>query len=403
MSDRLPKDNATGPRLLVVDDNADNRYTLLLRLEVEGYHNISVADNGQAALELLRTREFDLVLLDVMMPTVDGYQVLEALKAEGRLHNIPVIMISALNEIASVVRCIELGAVDYLTKPFDPVLLKARVGGSLEKKRLRDEVRRHLTRIEEELEAARQLQLSMVPTTFPQATAGRPIEISAMMEPAREVGGDLYDFFETEDGRLCFLIGDVSGKGVASALFMARAKNLIRLVVRLLRDAGGSLAAPADIVTTVNRELCQDNASKMFVSLFFAMLDPLSGDVRFTNAGHNPPYRSNDRELTPITGSKGRPLGAHSSSTYQTGHIVLAPGDSIYLYTDGVTEATNRRGELFTEQRLEAVLRETAGEGPHDTISAVARAVRAFTDGAPQSDDITALVLRRLHANATST
>src|ERR1700674_5766256 len=123
-------------------------------------------------------------------------------------------MISALNEIDSVVRCIELGAVDYLSKPFDPVLLKARVGASLEKKRLRDEVRAHLRRMEEELESARQLQMSMVPTAFPQPTAQRPIEIFAMMEPAREVGGDLYDFFENDDGAFCFLVGDVAGKGV---------------------------------------------------------------------------------------------------------------------------------------------------------------------------------------------
>ena len=249
----MSNDNAdatgSGPRLLVVDDNEDNRYTLIMRLEIEGYSNIAIADDGEQALELLGSQEFDLVLLDVMMPKVDGYQVLQQLKADGRLHNIPVIMISALNEIDSVVRCIELGAVDYLSKPFNPVLLKARVGASLEKKRLRDEVRAHLARMEEELESARQLQMSMVPTTFPQPTARRPIEIFAMMEPAREVGGDLYDFYDLDDGTLCFFIGDVSGKGVPSALFMARTKNVIRLVSRLLRGADGSAPTPADIVT----------------------------------------------------------------------------------------------------------------------------------------------------------
>jgi sigma-B regulation protein RsbU (phosphoserine phosphatase) len=400
MSDHALDEKSSGPRLLVVDDNEDNRYTLIMRLEIEGYQNIAVADDGEAALELLRTQEFDIVLLDVMMPKVDGYQVLERLKAGGRLHDIPVIMISALNEIDSVVRCIELGAVDYLSKPFDPVLLKARVGASLEKKRLQDEVRAHVTRMEEELESARQLQLSMVPTVFPQPTAQRPIEISAMMEPAREVGGDLYDFYETDDGVFCFFIGDVSGKGVAAALFMARAKNLIRLVTRLLRGANGSAPTPADIVTTVNRELCQDNASMMFVTLFFGMLDAQTGDLRFTNAGHNPPYRLNGNDVTPITGSKGRPLGTRNNSAYETGHLTLAPGDALYLYTDGVTEAANRKDNLFTEERLETVLRETAGHQPDDMIKAVAAAVRAFVEGAPQSDDITALVIRRVDASS---
>jgi sigma-B regulation protein RsbU (phosphoserine phosphatase) len=386
----------TGPRLLVVDDNEDNRYTLILRLELEGYQDISVADDGEAAIELLRTQEFDLVLLDVMMPKLDGYQVLERLKAEGRLHDIPVIMISALNEIESVVRCIELGAVDYLSKPFDPVLLKARVGASLEKKRLRDEVRAHLARMEEELESARQLQMSMLPTVFPSPSKQRPVEIFAMMEPAREVGGDLYDFFDCDDGTLCFLIGDVSGKGVPAALFMARAKNLIRLITRLARGADGAAPGPAEIVDMVNRELCQDNAGMMFVTLFFGMLDPKTGDLRFTNAGHNPPYRLDGKAVEAVTLSKGRPLGLRTTSTYETGSLTLAAGETLYLYTDGVTEAHNRTGELFAEQRLEAVLRESAGDSTNIVVTAVGDAVQRFADGAAQSDDITAMALRWL-------
>ncbi len=389
-----------GPRLLVVDDNEDNRYTLILHLEVEGYENITVAEDGEAALEFLRTREFDLVLLDVMMPKVDGFQVLARLKAEGRLHNIPVIMISALNEIDSVVRCIELGAVDYLSKPFNSVLLRARVAASLEKKRLRDEVNRHTARMEEELESARQLQMNMVPTIFPEPTKKRPVELFAMMEPAREVGGDLYDFFENDDGTLCFLIGDVSGKGVPAALFMARTKNLVRLITRLARDIDGGMLGPAEILGLVNRELCQDNASMMFVTLFLGMLDAQTGDLRFTNAGHNPPYRLNGHDVTPITGSKGHPLGTRHNSAYETGHLTLTPGDALYLYTDGVTEAANNKDDLFTEERLEAILRETAGH-PNDMIRAVAAAVRAFVEGAPQSDDITALALRRVASLST--
>jgi len=396
MSDDNGEAVTPGPRLLVVDDNEDNRYTLILRLEIEGYHDITTADDGEAALELLRTQQFDLVLLDVMMPKVDGYQVLEQLRAEGRLHNIPVIMISALNEIDSVVRCIELGAVDYLSKPFDPVLLKARVGASLEKKRLRDAVKAHLARIEEELESARQLQLSMVPTVFPPATAQRPVEIFAAMLPAREVGGDLYDFYETEDGTLCFLIGDVSGKGVAAAMFMAQTKHLIRVVTRLLRKPDGGLADPADIIGTVNRELCQDNAGMMFVTLFFAMLDLQSGDLRFTNAGHNPPYQLIGDRIIPVTACKGRPLGVRTSSVYETGTLNLAPGSALYIYTDGVTEAENRKQDLFTEERLEAVLREAGGGSPQALVDAVTEAVRHFSDGAAQSDDITAMALRRV-------
>ena len=129
-----------GPALLVVDDNEDNLYTLTQRLRREGYTNVGTARDGRQALELLRARPFDLVLLDVMMPELNGYQVLEALKADERLRSIPVIMVSAVDELESVIRCIELGAADYLPKPFNPVLLRARVGACLEKKRLHDQL-----------------------------------------------------------------------------------------------------------------------------------------------------------------------------------------------------------------------------------------------------------------------
>ena len=394
LSDGNPEPSGAQARLLVVDDNEDNRYTLIMRLQLEGYENITAADDGESALELLRTQDFDLVLLDVMMPKVDGYQVLQRLKAAGQLHNIPVIMISALNEIDSVVRCIELGAIDYLGKPFDPVLLRARVGACLENKRLRDEVRAHLARIEEELESARELQLSMLPTNFERLAALSRIEIFATMEPAREVGGDLYDFYEMDDGKLCFLIGDVSGKGVASALFMARTKNVVRLIARLLRGAAGSVPTPAEIIAAVNQELCQDNSGMMFVTLFFGMLDPATGEIGFVNAGHNLPYHLAGDKVVPITECSGRALGVRSNSTYETGSLTLAAGDAIFLYTDGVTEAFNNNDQMFSEERLEAVLRDVAGGRPEAIITAVSGAVRAFADGAQQSDDITAAVIR---------
>jgi phosphoserine phosphatase RsbU/P len=387
---------ASGSRLLVVDDNEDNRYTLIMRLEIEGYSNIAIAEDGEQALELLGSQDFDLVLLDVMMPKVDGYQVLERLKADCRLHELPVIMISALDEVDSVVRCIELGAVDYLPKPFDPVLLRARVGATLEKKRLQDAVRSHVVRMEDELESARQLQMGMVPTVFPAPSKERPLQIFAMMEPAREVGGDLYDFFDSGDGSLCFLVGDVSGKGVPAALFMARTKNLIRLITRLARRTDGSPLGAAEVVSMVNQELCQDNAGMMFVTLFFGTIRPDTGDVQFCNAGHNPPYHLNGGRAEPVTNAKGRPLGLRAESAYEAGRLTLAAGDTLYVYTDGITEAENRKHELFSEQRLEEVLRGKINGATDDIVKAVVDAVKGFADGALQSDDITALAIRRV-------
>jgi sigma-B regulation protein RsbU (phosphoserine phosphatase) len=305
-------------------------------------------------------------------------------------------MVSALNEMNSVVRCIELGAIDYLLKPFNPVLLKARLGATLEKKRLRDEIDAHLARLEEELEAARKLQMAMVPQCFPVPSAELPVDLFASMEPAREVGGDLYDFFPTEDGTLCFLVGDVSGKGMPAALFMARAKSLIRLAADLMRSPHGSCAKPADIIGRVNRELCQDNSDMMFVTLFFAMLAPGSGEVEFCNAGHNSPYRLSGETVEAIEGGKGIILGVRPDAVYATGRLSLAPGEGIYVFTDGVTEAENLQQDMLTEERLEAVLRGAAGRTSAEIVKIVAEAVRGFVGTALPSDDITMMALRRL-------
>jgi sigma-B regulation protein RsbU (phosphoserine phosphatase) len=381
------------PRILVVDDNDDNRYTLTLYLDLEGYRDVTIANDGEEAVVLLETEPFDLVLLDVMMPRLDGYGVLAWLKAKGRLHQLPVIMISALNEMASVVRCIELGAVDYLTKPFNPVLLRARLGASLEKKRLRDEVQGHLARLERELEAARKLQMGMLPQSFPPPGAAFPWDIHASIAPALEVGGDLYDVFRAADGSLCFFIGDVAGKGMPAALFMARAKSLIRVVTELTASAGVP-ADPAAIIRRVNAELCQSNDEMMFVTLFFGILSP-GGVLLYCNAGHNPPYRVANDKVQPLDGEAGIVLGVEPSAVYQTARVSLAPDDRLFLYTDGVTEAFNASDEPFGEARLEAALARGAPSSAA-VVEAVTAAVAAFAGIAPRSDDIAMLALCRV-------
>jgi len=385
-----------GPRILVVDDNDDNRYTLTLYLDIEGYSMFTTARDGEEAISRLQAEPFDLVLLDVMMPKVDGYQVLGWIKEQPALRDLPVIMISALNEIASVVRCIELGAVDYLLKPFNPTLLKARLSATLEKKRLHDEVNAHIARLESELEAARKLQMAMVPQSFPPSNAEFPIDLHASMEPAREVGGDLYDFFQLGTGVLCFFVGDVSGKGMPAALFMARAKSLIRFATELLHGQDGKAASPAEIIGRVNRELCQNNSDLMFVTVFFAMLAPENGRLEFCNAGHNSPYRMNGDKLEVIEGAKGIILGVQPDALYATGRLTLAPDESLYVFSDGVTEAANQQGEMFSEHRLEAVLQGAAGRSSAEVVRSVAEAVRSFVDAAPPSDDITMLAIRRI-------
>jgi sigma-B regulation protein RsbU (phosphoserine phosphatase) len=384
---------AAGPAtILVVDDDAGNRDMLGRRLAREG-HRVRTAAGGREALAALAGAPADLVLLDVMMPGLDGYGVLAALKADPRLRHVPVIMISAVDHLASVVRCIELGAEDYLPKPFDATLLRARVGASLEKKRLRDEVLRHLDRIERELAAAREIQLSMVPAAFP--ALAHPLDLHATLQPAREVGGDLYDVFLRDPRTLCLVVADVSDKGAPAALFMARAKTLIRMVATLLPAAAGEPPGPDAIIARVNEELCRDNPQGMFVSLFFGMLDPGSRVLRFVSAGHAPPYRLRPGQApVALAGGRGKPVGVRESATYAAATVGLASGEGLFLFTDGITEALDPAGDLFGEPRLEAALHALSAAPARAVVEGVLDAVRAFAAGAPQADDIAALALR---------
>jgi sigma-B regulation protein RsbU (phosphoserine phosphatase) len=381
--------------LLVVDDNDDNRFTLTRRLKREGYENVAVAGNGEQALELLAHRSIDLLLLDVMMPGLNGYQVLERMRADDRLRHIPVIMISALDEIDSVIRCIELGAEDYLSKPFNPTLLRARVGASLEKKRLRDELMKHARRMQQELETAREIQLGMVPDGFCEPTAERPLEIFAALWPAREVGGDLYDFFWMTPERLCVVVADVSDKGAGAALFMARAKSVIRLLATLLAERNGPAVTAGELVQRANQELCRDNPHCLFVTLVLAVVDMATGEVEYCNAGHTAPYVVAPLgSVVALDSARGKPVGILDGVRYESAVVKLAPAESLFIFTDGITEAINEAGELLGEERLMASLRSGAHAGPRGLVSRVLEDVRTFAGAAAPSDDIAALACR---------
>jgi sigma-B regulation protein RsbU (phosphoserine phosphatase) len=380
------------PRLLIVDDNEDNRYTLQLLLEMEGYNSIVVAEDGAQALQALDADRFDLVLLDVMMPRLGGIEVLQEMRARGRLGDPPIIMVSALDELASTVRCIELGAVDYLPKPFEPILLRARVHATLERKLMQDEIKSHRDRMEAELAEARALQMSMCPQTFP--TDG-PVDIYGMMESAREVGGDFFDVFTSPDGRLAVVIGDVAGKGAPAALFMARTKDVVRLTAEHLHAADGGALEPHEIITHANRRLAAVNPSLTFVTLFFGLLDLTTGDFRYCNAGHDDPYHlAIAGEVRALPGRKGPPLGIRPNHAYATEHLTLHHGDALLIYSDGVTEAQDVANTLYGEARLEALLRDQIGKEAVTIVDVVSNSVRQFAAGAVPADDVTILAMR---------
>lgn len=373
-------------QVLIVDDIETNRDLLRRRLARLGVTNILEAGDGAEALNIIRSHALDLVLLDIMMPVMTGFDVLEVLAAEGFTARLPVIVISAMNEMAPTVRAIELGAEDFLLKPFDPTLLRARVLATLEKKQLRDEMRDELARKQAELREARQLQLALTPP--PYAESGLSIDV--VMQPAREIGGDLADHLVLPDGRHLLALGDVSGKGAGAALVMARSHALVRSLDGR-RDAMALLADPSLAAAAMNAELSSNNPSCMFVTMLLGVYHPVNGRFDYVRCGHVPPFlRRADGTVERLDVARGLPLGVDSQACYSTATVWLEPGDSLLIVSDGVTEAAMPNGTLFDDARVEAWL-----STPQSALAGLVDLVRDFEAGFPPGDDLSALLLCR--------
>lgn len=264
---------------------------------------------------------------------------------------------------------------------------------------MRDELKTYISRLAEtvaakeriqsELRIAHDIQMSLVPKTFPPFPTRHDLDLYAIMNPAREVGGDFYDFFLTDESHLCLAIADVAGKGMPAALFMAVTRSFLRSIFR-------EEPSPARTLARLNAELSADNPSCMFATLFCAVLHLPTGECRFANGGHNRPMIvSPDGTASMLPTVKGAPIGAMEESTFGEGSFSLQHGQTLFLYTDGVTEAMNPQLQMFGEQRMAAVLQVAARESCTQLLERVEAAVHQFVEGAEQSDDLTMLALRR--------
>jgi sigma-B regulation protein RsbU (phosphoserine phosphatase) len=379
-------------RLLVVDDVAENRDLLIRRLNRLGIDQVDEAANGLEALAALDAKTYDLMLLDIMMPELDGFGVLAALKEQGRTNDLPIIVISAMNEIEAVVRCVELGAEDFLFKPFNPTLLRARVLSSLEKKALRDRTREELKRKQAELNEARTLQLALTPQPFRALLRSHPVSIDVVMEPAKEVGGDLVDYFQVGDDLLVLLLGDVSDKGAGAALMMARTHSVFRALAGR-PDAAALFADPAKAMNLVNATLSVANSTCMFVTLLLASFDIATRRLTFVRAGHIPPFHRNGASAgARLSGSGGPPLGLVEDFDYQQDSVVLAENDRVLIVTDGFTEANAPSGAMYGEERIDAFMA-TLENHAMQPLQRLVKDVRSFEAGRPASDDMAAILL----------
>ena len=371
-------------RVLIVDDVQDNVDILVEALKND--YKLSVAIDGERALRAVEKSQPDLVLLDIMMPGLDGYEVCRRLRASEATRDLPIMFLSALEDVQNKARGFELGANDYLTKPFEILEVKARVRSLLRAKAYADAVREAMER---EMGVAREIQRGLLPYDIGAITTGTELDIDAVMEPARHVGGDLYEVLRPDENTIVVVIGDVMGKGVPASLFMAVTMTLLRTLARQLRQ-------PEEILRRLNDEITAQNPRRLFVTMACLVIDLPSGRVTGASAGHNPLV------LVPAAGaprqvfrSSGLVIGLLPARTYQSESLALARGDTLLLFTDGVGEAENAAGEQLGEERLLACLARCAGRTAQEAVGSLLAAVRNFAAGAVQNDDITIVAVRR--------
>lgn len=379
--------------ILVVDDNEMNRDLLSRRLQRYG-HTVVIAEHGRAALDQLARAPFDLVLLDIMMPELTGYEVLEIMKRDPALSHIPVVMITAATEDESIVRCLALGADDHLPKPFNPAILRARVTSSLAKKRLHDSEQRYAKSLERELEIGHEIQLGFLPETLPTPTGW---DLRAHFRPARQVAGDFYDAFPVAGERVMLVLADVCGKGVGAALFMALFRSLLRALAEPQFAAAATAAEGlcATVQGTNDYIARTHGRANMFATAFVAVLDPSTGAFDYVNAGHDPPAIVGADGVRARLTPTGPALGLLPAMEFTVASERLNVGDTLFAYTDGVVDARDPRDEPFGEDRLMARLR-SESTGAAELLERLDATLSAHMNGAPQFDDVAMLAARRV-------
>lgn len=401
--------------VLVVDDTPTIIQVLMETLKDD--YRILAAVNGERALQLaISDPPPDIILLDIMMPEMDGYEVCARLKADTKTSDIPIIFITAMSDSQDETKGLELGAVDYITKPISPPVVLARVKSHLELKQAREilknqnvileqrvaertkevlelqqvefDLRAAKEKVENELNIAAQIQKSILPSSFPPYPARKEFELFAFMQPARYVGGDFYDFFFIDDNTLALVMADVSDKGIPAALFMMVSRTLIKSLAVDHRS-------PSVVLEKANSVMCQNNDSGMFVTVFLALYEVSTGKLVATNAGHSAsliidPDGASREWATP----HGAALGFMEDLLYKEETMDLDVGRTLFLYTDGVTEAMSPDEKLFSLDNLRDMLSRKNDLKLDQLCIDIEASLSEFQQG-QQFDDITMLALKR--------
>ncbi|MEO7995437.1 MAG: PP2C family protein-serine/threonine phosphatase, partial [bacterium] len=363
---------------------------------------------------------YDLVILDVMMPEMSGLDVLEVLRQAHAMTDLPIIMASALDESGDVVKALALGANDYVTKPIDFPILLARIRTQLALKAAVDRVRRlevnlavhnqelseanqkigvYVDRMQADLRAAARIQRGLLPSAAPEING---VEFAWTYRPCEELAGDLLNIVVLDERTVALYVLDVSGHGVAAALLAVSLNQLLSAPhephsLLVMRDpATGAMVPtpPVHLASELNRLFPMEQVTAQYFTLLYGLLDVPTGRFRYVSAGHPDPIIVTQDSVRVLEGKSGAPIGFFSESDYQESELTLNPGDRLYLYSDGLTEAGSAQHDFFGEERVqEALQREQTG--PLDaSLARLVETVEAWCDGHGISDDLTALALQ---------
>ena len=388
-------------KILVVDDKEANVQLLEGMLRVAGYTCVASTTDPNEVCELYRQNRYSLILLDLQMPGMDGFQVMQGLKEIEGDDYLPVLVITAQPD--HKLRALEAGAKDFVSKPFDLAELRARVHNILEVRllhlgleetvreleRSREVIRlktlEELERSEQELASAEETQRSLLPCCVPQF---ENYHIHAYNVPTRYVGGDFYDFLQLSTGDWMGVLADVSGKGMSAAL-------LSSMVLGALSMEFHNDTEPPEILSRVNRLLCEKSLPGQFVTLFLFLLNS-QGAGQFISAGHNPTYvfRAATGKIEKLF-SEAFFLGMFEDAVFESRVFRLDKGDILVVISDGLTDAQNPKGDMFGQQKLLQIIREEAPLGSQAIEQRFLKAIEEFTEGMAQTDDITFVAVEK--------
>ncbi len=378
-------------KILVVDDEPDLQPLILQRMRRNirsGRYTFVFAGNGLEALERLTSDPtIDMVVSDINMPQMDGLTLLDQIPKVDP--NVRAVIISAYGDMRNIRTAMNRGAFDFVTKPLDFEDLQITIDRTLSHMAEWKEAllsRDKLVALQNELDVASKMQQSILPASFPKTGQ---YEIYGNMMPARNVGGDFFDLIQLENGRIGLAVADVSDKGVPAALFMMSSRTL-------LKGSAIGMGEPGDVLGEVNSLLSENNETMMFVTLLYAVYEPETGLLTYANGGHcNPLVVHPDGSSTELALTGGVALGVMPGLQYRQASATLNPGETLILYTDGVSEAINATDEEFGVERLQQLFADRPPDGARTANEAILQAVAEFAGDTPQSDDVTCLVLHR--------